>query len=89
VPHTIGVARIGNPVCAVVGPHVLLALPVGGMTELFGAPMMGRGSSSAGGDCSSDGLAHFCAVRGSESLSRASTWSTSLLGDRRPGLCAA
>ena len=48
MPHTIGVARIGNPARAVLGPRFLLAPPVSVMTELFGAPMTGRGSSSAG-----------------------------------------
>jgi hypothetical protein len=48
VPQTICVARIGNPARAVLGPRVLLALPVSVMTELFGAPRTGRGSSSAG-----------------------------------------
>jgi hypothetical protein len=47
VPHTIGVARIGNPVCAVWGPLILVALPVIVRTEFFGAPIMGRGSRSA------------------------------------------
>jgi hypothetical protein len=47
VKQTICVARIGNPFRAVLWPVFFLVLPVIVMTELIGAPMMGRGSSSA------------------------------------------
>lgn len=45
--QTICIARIGNPLRAVLWPLFPLVVPVIVMTELIGAPRRGRGSSSA------------------------------------------